>query len=143
MRRSAIYISLASLAFSLAVSLPTASAESLKERRAQAAEEASLQNEANYTANICGTAIRATILWSTTTTWPANQSIAKACDGALGAIEAMCRTGREADVQAKVKSFQCLGDGSGPSLKGGTMTYGATPGTNGFQQTRNYLERQL
>lgn len=143
LRRSALYLAMASLSVGLASSFPTASAQSLKERRAQAAEEAALQNEADYTANVCGTSIRATILWSTASTWPEGQSIAKACDGALGAIEAMCRTGREADVQSKIKSFQCLGDGSGPSLRGGTMTYGAAPGTNGYQQTRKYLERQL
>ncbi len=120
-----------------------ASAQSLQDKRAQAAEEKSLQREADYTATICGTSIRTTIQWSTAKTWPKDHSIAKACDGALGAVEAMCRTGRAADVQEKIKSFQCLGDGSGPALTGGVFSFGAAPGASGFRASLAYLERQL
>ncbi len=116
----------------------------LSEQRVRQAEERQLQQEVAFTSNQCGTAIRASINWGASSSWPnAGKGIAKACDGALSAVEAICRSGDANKVKSKIRSFQCSGNGSGPSLSGSTLRYGARPGSNGFSQTRSYLERAL
>ena len=61
---------------------------------------------------------------------------ADACDGALSAVETMCRQGRK-DL---VRSFTSAGDGSGPRLSGASLRYGAKPGANGYDATLAVLE---
>ncbi len=127
-----------------AIVVPVAAASSLqplKTIRAREVEERQLDREAGFTGKVCGTSIQTSIDWSSTTGWPENVSIAKACDGALGALEAICRA--DSSRGSKVNSFVCTGDGSGPSLSGGTLYYGATPGGNGFGATKSYLEGEL
>lgn len=121
-----------------------ASAQSpLKELRARQAEERQLASEVAYTANVCSARISSRIDWNRAGDWPADTSLADACDDALGAIEAICRSGDSDKVAKSISSFTCAGDGSGPSLGGGTLTFGARPGGNGFGQTRSYLEGRL
>lgn len=115
--------------------------ESLKTLRAREAEERQLDREAGFTGKVCGTSIRTRIDWSSTGDWPENVSIAKSCDGALSALEAICRG--DSSRGSRINSFVCTGDGSGPSLSGGTLQYGATPGDNGFSSTKSYLEGEL
>ncbi|GGD10497.1 hypothetical protein [Aquisalinus flavus] len=121
-----------------------ASAQSpLKELRARQAEERQLASEVAYTGNVCSARISSRIDWNRARDWPADESLADACDNALGAIEAICRGGGSDKVANGISSFTCTGDGSGPSLDGKTLTFGARPGGNGFSQTRSYLEDSL
>lgn len=115
-------------------------AQSLKEMRAQDAEENALQREADFTARVCGGSISASIDWASADDWPEDVSIARACDGALSALEAMCRQGKG---RGEISSFVCTGDGDGAFIDGGELTYGATPGESGFDDAMDVLEDEL
>ncbi len=116
----------------------------LEEQRIRQAEEQALRGEAAYTSGQCGASISARIDWRRSGNWPnAGRGLARACDGALSAVEALCNSGQADKVRSKIRSFQCSGDGSGPSLSGTTLRFGASPGSNGFGQTRRYLEGAL
>lgn len=118
-----------------------AAAQSLKEMRARDAEERALQREADFTGRVCSSSISASIDWRSAADWPEGVSIARACDGALSALEAMCRQGRGSG--GEVSSFVCAGDGSGADLSGGEFTYGASPGENSFSDAKEVLEAEL
>lgn len=118
-----------------------ASAQSLKSLRQQEADNAALAREAAYTSSVCGTPISARIDWSSAASWPENASIAAVCDGALSALETICRSDRARG--SKVRSFVCAGDGDGPSLSGGTFRYGASPGGDGYSSSLSYLQGNL
>lgn len=113
----------------------------LSEIRAREQAEKQLRDEAAFTSKVCGTSVRARIDWSTAQDWPANANIAKSCDGALSALEAVCRSNKSKG--SKVKSFVCKGDGSGPGLSGSTLVYGASPGSKGFGATKSMLDDAL
>ncbi len=119
-----------------ALALTAASAQSLKEMRAQEAEESALEREASFTRSVCKMNFDVVIDWRSAVNWPDGESLAGACDGALGALEAACRKGDA----PRISRFVCAGDGSGASLRGGTLRYGAEPGGNGFSETRDTLE---
>lgn len=119
------------LASAAAVSAATASAQSLKDLRARERENRALASEAAYTSKVCGRSISASIDWSTAEDWPAGESLVAVCDGALGAVETICRRGRTTIVDR----FVCAGDGSGANLSGKTLRYGAVPGGNGYATT--------
>ncbi|MGV6801280.1 MAG: hypothetical protein ACWA5L_05095 [bacterium] len=117
---------------------------SLADARLRQQEEASLREQIAFTNEVCGTSIRASINWRSVSNWPDNgKGIARVCDGALGAVESLCRSDKKSQIQSKIKSFQCLGDGSGPALSGSSLKYGGRPGGNGFSQTKAYLDRKL
>lgn len=118
-----------------------ADAQTLKVLRAQDAEEEALDREAAFTSSVCGTNIDAQIDWRSVIDWPEGYSLAKACDSALGAVEAVCRS--DASRGKRLSHFVCAGDGAGPSLSGSTLRYGASPGGNGFAETQDYLEDAL
>ena len=120
-----------------------ADAQSLRELRSQEAENAALAEEAGYTSSICQTPLRASIDWRTTANWPENVSLAASCDGALGALESICRTPDGRKRAKRITRFVCAGDGSGPSISGHTLRFGAEPGGNGFAATKSLLESQL
>lgn len=124
-RKLALLSALAALAAS------QAGAQSLRDLRAQGKEEAALAREAAYTSEVCDRPVSARIDWASAARWPANESLADACDGALGAVETICRAGR----RDAVHEFVCAGDGSGPSLSGKTLRYGASRGVNGYAAT--------
>lgn len=107
------------------------SAQSLRDLRAQETEERVLQREVSYTSDVCRRPITASINWSSMKTWPPRESIAGACDGALAAVETICRAGR----RNVVHHFVCAGDGSGAALSGKTLRYGASPYGNGYAAT--------
>jgi len=109
----------------------SAGAQSLRDLRAHDADDRALSREAAYTSKVCGRPIDASIDWRSAVDWPADESLADACDGALSAIETICRAGKTEIVS----SFVCAGDGSGPSLSGSTLRYGASPGRNGYAST--------
>jgi hypothetical protein len=119
------------LSCAAALSAAAASAQSLKDIRARERENRELARQAAFTSEVCGRTISASIDWSSAEDWPAGESIAEVCDGALGAVETVCRRGRT-DV---VNRFVCAGDGSGAELSGRTLRYGAAPGGNGYAQT--------
>lgn len=121
----------------------TLAAQSLKSIRAQEAEEQTLDSEIEFTNSVCGTSISATINWRSASDWPEEDSLADACDDALGALEAICRAPGGQSKASSISSFLCEGDGSGPSLSGGTLSYGASPGESGFADTKDYLEGAL
>jgi len=135
------------LLLALAVAAPAliggARAQSLAEARARATEERRLSDEVAFTNRTCGTSIRGRIDWGRAGDWPSNRSLAQACDVALGALEAVCREpgGAEA-AKSGVSSFTCAGDGSGVSLSGGRLRYGAG-GRDGFGRVRAYLRDRL
>ncbi|GJL91432.1 hypothetical protein [Hyphococcus sp.] len=120
----------------LAGAAAPAAAQSLRESRAQQSEERALEREAAFTQSVCGSNIDVMIDWRTAADWPDGASIAASCDGALSALEAACRKGKA----PRVTRFVCAGDGSGASLRGGTLRYGASPGDNGYAETRSVLE---
>lgn len=117
-----------------------AQAQSLKSLRARDAEEQALSREVAYTNSVCGSGMRASIDWRSAADWPEDESLAAACDGALGALEAVCRSGRGVSRAGSLDEFVCAGDGSGPALRGSLFRYGAEPGVSGFSETRHYLE---
>lgn len=120
-----------------------ASAQSLKEIRARETNEQALEREVAYTRSVCGHSITATIDWRSSADWPEGVSLAASCDGALGALEAICRD-RTGKAKAKrVTRFVCAGDGGGASLRGGVLRYGASPGENGFSETKALLDGAL
>ncbi|MEO1137291.1 MAG: hypothetical protein AAFW68_11915 [Pseudomonadota bacterium] len=112
-------------------------AQTLREARAQEAEERALDREAAFTQSVCGSNFSVSIDWRSAANWPDEASIASSCDGALGALEAVCRKGKA----PRVSRFVCAGDGSGASYRNGTLRYGASPGDNGFAETQAVLER--
>lgn len=118
-----------------------AEAQSLKSIRARQAEESALAREVAYTSSVCGASISPRIDWGSTASWPDGASLVDACDGALGALEAICRGGKARG--GKVSSFTCAGDGAGPSLSGGNLRYGASPGASGYSETKIYLDGAL
>jgi hypothetical protein len=120
-----------------------ASARSLKEIRAREAQDAALGREAAYTQSVCGNSFSASIDWRSAIDWPDGVSIVASCDGALGALEAMCRNKAGRAKAQRVTRFICAGDGSGASLNGGTLRYGASPGDNGFSETKAVLDGGL
>ena len=116
-------------------------AQSLKEMRARDAEERALQREADFTARVCGGSISASIDWASAADWPDGVSLVSACDGALAALEALCREGRGRG--GAVSSFVCAGDGAGADLSGGELTYGASPGESSFDDAKAVLDDEL
>jgi len=111
-------------------------APSLRDLRAQESDNDALAREAAYTSDVCGRSIPARIDWSSTGDWPSGSNLVAACDGALSAVEATCRAGRK----TLVRQFVCAGDGSGASLSGGVLRYGAEPGGDGFSETKALLD---
>ncbi len=138
--RTLKWVTAIALSTGILMSVPV-SAQSLKEIRAREAEEQNLDREVAYTESICGTSISALIDWRSAANWPENVSLTSSCDGALGALEAVCRNDR--NKARRVTRFVCGGDGSGPSLRGGTLRYGASPGDNGFSSTKALLDSEL
>lgn len=120
-----------------------ASAQSLKEIRARETNEQALEREAAYTRSVCGHSLTATIDWRSAANWPDDVSLAASCDGALGALEAICRNRAGKAKAQRVTRFVCAGDGGGASLRGGTLRYGASPGENGFSETKALLDSAL
>lgn len=120
-----------------------AAAQSLREIRARESEEAALDREASYTQSVCGTSFSASIDWRSAADWPDGVSIAASCDGALGALEAVCRTGDGKRKAQRISRFVCAGDGAGADLNGGTLRYGASPGDNGYADTKDVLDSEL
>ncbi len=118
-------------------------AQSLKSIRAQQSENENLASEMSYTNSVCGGSIKSEINWARAADWPDGASLASACDGALSALEAICRADGGKKRAASIKKFVCSGDGAGPSLSGGTLTYGASPGGNGFAETKAFLDGAL
>ncbi len=141
MTRKGLFLICMIATISLPLTLSAIAIQPLKELRAREQEEKKLASEASFTSKTCGTAINASIDWSTAEDWPANVSIAKVCDGALAGLETVCRNDRSKGGQ--VKNFVCMGDGSGPDFSGNTLSYGASPGSNGFSETKDYLESVL
>ena len=133
----------AALGVSMSVGLTPSSAQSLREIRAQEAEENALDREVAYTESVCGISLSARIDWRSAADWPSSSSLASACDGALGALEAICRNNSGRTKAQRISSFVCAGDGSGASLRGGSLRYGASPGGSGFSETKALLDSSL
>lgn len=98
-------------------------AQSLKEIRAQQAEERMLEDQAGYTQQLCGIRFSVSIDWSSFDRWPEGADVARACDRGLSEIETQCRNGEA----PRISRFICTGDGSGAYMSGGTLEYGASP----------------
>lgn len=131
----ALICSLAPIAAPTVAAAQTAG-PSLRDLRAQQSDNDALAREAAYTSEVCKRSIPARIDWSSTRDWPSGSNLVAACDGALSAVEATCRSGRS----AVVRQFVCAGDGSGASLSGGVLRYGAGPDGDGFSDTKALLE---
>jgi hypothetical protein len=121
----------------------SAQAQSLKSLRARDAEAAALSREIAYTNSVCDSDMDAAIDWNSAADWPEGGSLAAACDSALGALEAVCRSGKGKARAQSLSRFVCAGDGAGPALRGGSFRYGASPGVNGFSETMRYLDGAL
>lgn len=99
------------------------SAQSLREIRAQRAEESALQDQAGYTMQLCKIDFAVSIDWPSFGHWPEGADVAAACDRGLSEIENECRKG----AAPRVARFVCTGDGTGSDYRGSTLTYGASP----------------
>ncbi len=119
-----------------------AQSQSLKSIRAQEAEVAALAHEVEFTNSVCGGKMSARIDWKRSARWPDGASLAAACDVALGALEAACRSGAKASA-SKLTTFVCSGDGSGPAIKGAVFSFGADPAGGGFAEVKQYLDSAL
>lgn len=128
------------LCFALLSPLGAAAAQSLKALRAQEAEENDLAREVAYTNSVCGSGMDSSIDWRASQGWPDGESLASACDGALGALEAVCRSRAGKARLQSLTHFVCAGDGAGPSLSGSTFRFGASPGGGSFSEALGYLE---
>ena len=137
MRKAFLQLTVAAALLAMGVS-PTAVAQSLKSLRFQEAQESALNAEADYTSRVCGGDIDVEIDWASARNWPEGESLADACSGALSALEAACRAGDAPDIEV----FICTGDGSGPRLSRGELVYGASPGGDGFAETRDLLDEK-
>ncbi len=124
------------VALSIGALMTPANAQSLKSLRAQAEEEEALRNEAAYTMSKCGIDFSVSIDWGASSSWPAEKSLASACDGALSAVEAMCKK----PGARPIKAFTCAGDNRGASFSGGSLRYGAGEGRNAFEETLGVLQ---
>lgn len=120
-----------------------AGAQSLKSLRVQDAEDAALSREIAYTNSVCGADMDARIDWRSAANWPDGESLAEACGGALSALEAVCRAAKGKARASSLSTFTCAGDGSGPSLSGGSFRYGASPGGDSYSDTKSYLDSML
>lgn len=120
-----------------------AGAESLKEIRARESVEQALDREIAFTRSVCGNSLSGAIDWRSAADWPDHASLADACDSALGALEAACRKPGGKAKAKRITRFICAGDGSGASLSGGALRYGAIPGTSGFDETQALLDQEL
>ncbi len=140
-RLAAVFAAGAGMCFGSA--LAPAAAQSLREIRAQEAEERSLDREVAYTESICGISLTAVIDWRSAADWPSSVSLTNSCDGALGALEAICRDDEGKSRAQRINRFVCAGDGDGASLRGGALRYGATPGGNGYAETKALLDGAL
>ena len=96
-------------------------AQSLREMRAQEAEEAALEREAAFTQQLCDLNFDVSIDWRSFANWPDGADVARACDRGLSDIETRCRKGEA----PRITRFVCTGDGSGANYSGGTFVYGA------------------
>lgn len=119
------------------------SAQSLRDLRQRDAAERTLDREAAYTSSVCQTSISASIDWRSAADWPDASRLVASCDGALGALEAFCRSNVGRQRAQNISRFVCAGDGSGASMRGRTLRYGASPGDNGFSDTKSLLEGLL
>lgn len=127
----------------LAAMTGAAFAQSLKEIRAREAEEASLKREVAFTRSVCNSRLVGRIDWRSAADWPESVSLAASCDGALGALEALCREPEGKAHAGKISRFICAGDGAGASLSGGALRYGASPGASGFAETKALLDEKF
>ncbi|MEZ5919822.1 MAG: hypothetical protein R3C60_00570 [Parvularculaceae bacterium] len=136
--RAALLAAGAILAFGLGAlgSSAVGADPSLKSLRARDAELDALSRQAAYTSEVCGTRVSASIDWGSSKNWPATESLADACDGALSAVESQCRAGR----RGLVTRFVCAGDNSGASLSGKTLRYGASPRGDAYAETLSVLQ---
>lgn len=134
---------LTALAVAILAGTGAAAAQSLKEVRAREAEEKALEREVAYTRSVCGNALSGAIDWRSAADWPQDASLAGACDGALGALEAACRKKDGKAKARRITRFICAGDGAGASLSGGALRYGARPETSGFAETKALLDREF
>lgn len=123
--------------------IDVAGAQSLKAARAKDAEFSRLSQEASYTNKMCDASFSARIDWAASRNWPPAISLAEACNGALGAIEAMCRS-KEGKAQAgRIAVFTCAGDGRGPVFAGGEMRFGANPRGDSYASMTRFLEAKF
>ena len=120
-----------------------AQAQSLKEARAKEASNAALEREAIYTRQVCGSSLLASIDWASTSRWPSDADLVAKCDGALGAIETVCRKKNTRAAAQSISRFVCAGDGKGAELNGATLRYGAAPDANGFYETHSVLKKEF
>lgn len=123
--------------------IDVALAESLKSMRERRLAEELLASEIGYTNAQCDTDVSASIAWNTAEDWNAPQALAEACDTALSALEAVCGEAGGKKRAARISTFTCRGDGSGPQLRGGEFAFGASKGGGGFGETKAYLDANL
>ena len=103
----------------------SAAAQSLRDLRQRDAAERTLDREAAYTSSVCDTSISASIDWRSAADWPDASRLVASCDGALGALEAFCRSNVGRQRAQNISRFVCAGDGSGASMRGRTLRYGS------------------
>ena len=136
------------IAVVLGLTLATAGAQSLKERKAQQGEAATLASEVAYTNQICRSNIMASVDWQSFSAadYDTGAGPSGSCDAALGAIESLCadEAGKEA-IREEVRRVRCIkGDSRGVELKQGTLLYQMGEGAaDDFRYVRDFLKKKI
>lgn len=135
----------ASLLMSLFLSsLPAHAADTTyRERMMMQEQSRKLSEEAEFTSETCGTRIRASLHWDSFLARDGRVStnVYRECDGALSAIERICRD--ESKVEALREKLQRVECGGGKKtrvrLEDGSLRYAISRGDGGHQAVFEYL----
>ncbi len=132
----------------LGLTLVSASAQSLKERKAQQGEAATLASEIAYTNQICRSNILASVDWQSFSAadYDTGEGPTGSCDAALGAIESLCadEVGKEA-IREEVRRVRCIkGNSRGVELRQGTLFYQmGESAADDFRYVRDFLKKKI
>lgn len=129
-------------------SAPALAAESTyRERMMMQDQSRKLSEEAEFTSEICGTRISASLRWDSFLARDGRVStnVYRECDGALSAIERICRD--ESKVEALRKQLQRVECGGGRKtrvrLEDGSLRYAISRGDGGHQDVFEYLNSRF
>lgn len=132
----------------LGLTLVSAGAQTLKERKAQQGEAATLASEIAYTNQICRSNILASVDWQSLSAadYDTGAGPTGSCDAVLGAIESLCadEAGKEA-IREEVRRVRCVkGNSRGVELRQGTLLYKMGDGAaDDFRYVRDFLIKRI
>ena len=139
--RSSLFV----LAVMLSVSFgQDAQAQSLKQRKQLQSQEQALQQEVDYTNQVCQSNISAEVDWQSFDAYaaPDMDGVTVSCDAALSALESLCgdQLSQQA-IQERVDQVLCTkGESRDIALTEGTLMYQVNgPDMDDFRYVRDFL----